>query len=182
MNMVNDRDNIDITNDEPEEQEEQEKSRSQLKREAQALYDLGVELTKLPQSTLIRIPMEETLRQAVNATSNIRSNSAKKRHLLFIGKLMRQGGAEEIQAELDLINEEKTRQTRQLHLVEEWRDRLLKQEKSTESQFFDEYPHADRQTIRQLIRNADKEMANKKPPASSRKLFKIIRKILSDNN
>jgi len=178
--MIDHKDNINVINDELEEQEE--KSRSQLKREAQALYDLGVELTKLPESILIRIPMNESLRQAVDATSNIHSNSARKRHLLFIGKLMRQGGAEEIRAELDRINKEKTRQTKQLHLVEEWRDRLLKQEKGTESQFFDKYPHADRQTIRQLIRNADKEMKNKKPPASSRKLFKIIREVLSENN
>ena len=47
---------------------------------------------------------------------------------------------------------------------------------------FDTFPHADRQQIRQLIKNALKEKSQNKPPANSRKLFKALRTVLSAND
>lgn len=38
-----------------------------------------------------------------------------------------------------------------------------------------EYPSLDRQLLRQLIRNARRERDADKPPASARKLFRLLR-------
>ncbi|MCY1460890.1 hypothetical protein D9M71_784850 [compost metagenome] len=43
--------------------------------------------------------------------------------------------------------------------------------------FVGEYPQADRQQLRSLIRQAQHELAHNKPPASSRKIFKYIREL-----
>ena len=37
------------------------------------------------------------------------------------------------------------------------------------------YPQADRQQIRQLIRNAQRELSTGKPPKSRRELFRLLR-------
>ena len=39
------------------------------------------------------------------------------------------------------------------------------------------YPDIDRQHVRQLIRNAQKDISQNKPPANARKLFKYLREI-----
>jgi ribosome-associated protein len=41
------------------------------------------------------------------------------------------------------------------------------------------YPNTESQRIRTLIRNAQKEQINNKPPKSSRELFKLLREITS---
>lgn len=166
----------DILNDSDD---EQEKSKSQLKREVQALYDLGVQLSKLPPKILARIPMSDELRDAITTAANTKSNSAHKRQLLYVGKVLRNSDIEEIHAEFEKINEEKARATRQLHQVEQWRDELLSNNKMKESEFFTRYQNADRQVIRQLIRNANKEKQHNKAPTSARKLFKTIQDTLA---
>ena len=45
--------------------------------------------------------------------------------------------------------------------------------------FFDEYPKADRQSLRQTISNAQKEKKDNRPPKYSRQLFKLIKDIMS---
>ena len=62
----------------------------------------------------------------------------------------------------------------QLHRAEEWRDKLLADDRNIET-FIDEYPNADRQHLRQLTRQHKTEVKNEKPPASARKLFSYIR-------
>jgi ribosome-associated protein len=39
----------------------------------------------------------------------------------------------------------------------------------------DEQPHADRQQLRQLVRNAQKELQAEKPPKSSRLLYRYLK-------
>ena len=44
-----------------------------------------------------------------------------------------------------------------------------------------EFPSADRQYLRQLIRNAKKEIQGNKPPKSARSLFKYLRELLDES-
>lgn len=65
-------------------------SKSQRKREATALQDLGAQLVKLTPTQLKQVPLPEALLTAVTAARNISQRGAHKRQLQFIGKLMRQ--------------------------------------------------------------------------------------------
>lgn len=65
-------------------------SKSQRKREATALQDLGEQLVKLTSAQLKRIPLSEELLAAIKATQAMSQRGARKRQLQFIGKLMRQ--------------------------------------------------------------------------------------------
>ncbi|MBE2294306.1 MAG: DUF615 domain-containing protein [Phycisphaerales bacterium] len=65
-------------------------SKSQRKREATALQDLGEQLVKLTPTQLRRIPLPEELLAAVQMAQSISQRGGRKRQLQFIGKLMRQ--------------------------------------------------------------------------------------------
>lgn len=64
-------------------------SKSQRKREATALQDLGEHLVKLTAAQLKRIPLPDELLAAVTAAQTMSQRGAHKRQLQFIGKLMR---------------------------------------------------------------------------------------------
>ena len=162
-----------------EEFEEDVKSKSQVKRDMLELTQLGTQLSELPSNELTRIPMGDTLRNAIEKAPSVTSNSARKRHLQYIGKLMRSADIDNIRAELNAISDEKDAVTRQLHAIEHWRDKLIGAEKESLPLFLNKYPNTDRQVLRQLLRACQKEKQNKKPPANFRKLFKFLRDVVS---
>ena len=65
-------------------------SKSQRKRDAQALQTLGVQLVALSAARLARLALPEILHEAVLAAQRMRSHGARTRQLQYIGKLMRQ--------------------------------------------------------------------------------------------
>jgi len=73
-------------------------SKSQRKREATALQDLGEQLIKLTATQLNRIPRPEALLGAVRLAQSISQRGGRKRQLQYIGKLMRQLDDVEIEA------------------------------------------------------------------------------------
>ncbi|MDD7804624.1 MAG: ribosome biogenesis factor YjgA, partial [Endozoicomonas sp. (ex Botrylloides leachii)] len=95
----------------------------------------------------------------------------------FIGKLMQDQDIAPIKELLDRLDSSSKEYTRRFHQLERWRDRLINEGQAALTDYIDHYPEADRQHIRQLIRNAIKEAVQEKPPAASRKLFKYLREI-----
>jgi len=73
-------------------------SKSQLKREATALQDLGEQLVSLSAAQLNRIPLPDEVLAAVRAAQTMPQRGAHKRQLQFIGKLMRGLDETEIEA------------------------------------------------------------------------------------
>src|SRR5690554_5638579 len=88
---------------------------------------------------------------------------------------MRRENLEAIKAVYDELEQEKLRRDHAFHRLEAWRDRLLDEGDSAVEAFIADYPDVDRQALRQLIRNAQREREKGKPPPSARKLFKLIR-------
>lgn len=160
--------------DNDEHEEDLAPSKTRIKKDLLALQGLGVEISKLNPEQQAKIPMDETLRRAIEQAPSITSNSAKKRHTQYMGKLLHAGDTDQIRQAYDDIMESAHRLTRQLHVVEKWRDDLLDKPEAL-ANYFDEFPNADRQHLRQLVRATQKERADNKPPASARKLFRFIR-------
>ena len=72
------------------EQDELPKSRSQKKRDSQALKDIGVELYKLSIGQRKKIPLNQDLELAFAEMDRLKDKEAKRRHMQYIGKLLRQ--------------------------------------------------------------------------------------------
>lgn len=154
-------------------------SRSQVKREAEALQVLGERLVDLKPGQLDKLPIDETLRHAVDEAKKLPHRSALRRQMQYIGKLMRYEDGEAIANAIDRFDVTKEAHNKVFHKLEKWRDRLIANNKDNSmlDVIISEYPHTDIQHLRQLIRNAQKEVSQNKPPAAARKLFKYLREL-----
>lgn len=163
-------------NDETDELQDDELiSKSQRKRDAEAAQQLGKNILGLSQDAQDSIELPESLSHALNEARRIKKNSALKRQLQYIGKLMRTIDLEPIREQyLQLTNHYNT-DIKELHRLETWRDRLLSEGDKALEDLLNEAPNADRQHLRQLIRQSAKETKLKKPPKSAREIFKYLK-------
>ena len=160
----------------PEELEfETQKSKSQLKRESTALQDMGEELVKLTPNQLAKIPMDENLRGEIIKAQGMKKFGSLKRQYQYIGRLMRTTETEAIAQALDQMKTHNVEDAQRFHRLEKLRDLLITNGDDAINQIVDLYPTADRQHLRQLIRQIQKETEQKKPPSASRKLFRYLR-------
>jgi len=154
-------------------------NKSEIKRENAALEDFGGELIALPKERLGKLAMPPALLEAVKLAQSIeRHHGAFKRQRKFIAKLLRDIDVEPIRGQLDRHAQQTAHATRQLHTIERWRDRLLAGDDHDLNALMAEYPDADRQKLRQLIRDARKEQQAATPPRSPRLLFKYLRELM----
>lgn len=156
-------------------EDDEPKSKTRVKQEMHQLQDLGKQLTELPSAQLAEVPLDEDLREAINTLHRIKSNEARRRQLQYIGKLMRSVDSDAIEKVLHRFKERDQQHLRFDKMAEDWRKRLLEEGKVAQSDFFNRYPQADHQQLRQLIRDSNKEIKNKKPPTNQRKLFRFLR-------
>lgn len=156
-------------------------SRSQQRREALDVLALGQQLAALSAAQLAKLPLPEDLLPHIEDTQRITSHVAHKRQLAFLAKQMRRIDDETLAAirdALDAGGDAARRETAELHRVEAWRERLLSDGDAALAELLVEHPSADRQRLRQLVRNAGDEKAKNKPPHSHRELFRELRELL----
>ncbi|VUD59937.1 hypothetical protein TDB9533_02805 [Thalassocella blandensis] len=157
-------------------------SKTQVKKEMLALQELGIAISELNAEQQAKIPMDDKLRLAIEETRRITHKNARKRHMQYIGKLMRASDVDAIQEAFDKLQSDAVRLTRHHHQIEQWRDNLLDpNQPDAVGKFIEQYPQVDRQQINQLVRSAQKEASQNKPPASARKLFKFIRETVAEH-
>ncbi len=157
---------------------EEAPSKSELKRRMTALQELGETLTQLSDKQLQNIPIDDPqLAQAIAEAKTIQSNSARRRHMQFIGKLMRGIDPEPIQQALDRLHREQRESAGRFHELENMRDEVLRQGVKGIEAVVNKWPNADRQHLRQLVLQHQREVASNKPPAASRKLFRYLREL-----
>ena len=110
----------------------------------------------------------------------ITSFEGRRRQMQFIGKLMRPLDADPIR---EAINEQlngSAQLTLQLHLAEQWRDKLVLDDESL-SAWLNDYPATDAQQLRALIRQARKDYKPEKPGEaprhgkSYREIFQLVK-------
>lgn len=161
-----------------EDDEELGPSKSQLKRDALDLTDLGAALVALSSQQLAEIPLSDAVLAAVRETRGITAHGARKRQLKYLGKLLRQEEDAPIREALERVQGRHALSVAHHHQCERWRDRLLAEGDAALGALLDEYPHADRQRLRQLMRAAQAEQAQGKPPKSARELFRALRELI----
>ncbi|OCQ52409.1 hypothetical protein Ppb6_02483 [Photorhabdus australis subsp. thailandensis] len=167
----------DWLNDYPAEEEEEEiiwVSKSEIKRDAEALKKLGAELVELGKSALERIPLDEDLLAAIELAQKIK-REGRRRQLQLIGKMLRTRDAEPITTALDKLKNRHNQQTALFHKLEELRDKLVNGNDEVIDEVMELFPQTDRQQMRTLIRNAKKEKVANKPPKSYRQIFQYLK-------
>ncbi len=132
-------------------------SKSQIKREMHALQALGQRICELPKKHLAELPISDTMKAAVEEWDRIKKHEARRRHLQYVGKVMRTEDADAIQLALDKMDPSSDVYTRVLHQQEKWRERLITEGNTALQAFMEAFPQAETQHLRQLVRNATKE-------------------------
>ncbi|MCZ8092300.1 MAG: DUF615 domain-containing protein [Acidovorax sp.] len=166
-------------------------SRTDLKRESDELQDLGKELLSLRSDLFDAVGLPDKLVDALAEAKRITNFEGKRRQMQYVGKLMRKLEPEVVQAARTALEEQhkgSASEKLQLHLAEQWRDRLIADD-ATLPLWMDDHPTTDTQQLRALIRQARKDA----PPADKavvsqglaprkgrayRELFQLVREHL----
>jgi ribosome-associated protein len=152
-------------------------SKSQVKRDCHQLLDVGDTILKLSHEDRNSLDLPAELEEAISTALKIKSRSGLKRQRQYIGKLLRTIDSESIQTQLNKILHRHDTNTAQFKRLEKWRDKLIDNDKETLNEVIAQHPDIDRQHINQLIRIANQEQKQDKPPAAARKLFKYLREL-----
>jgi len=157
-------------------------SRSEQRRAALDVLALGETLAGLPPARLAKLPVPESLLPHIEDARRITSHVARKRQLGFLAKQMRredEAVLEAIRDALEAGGESARKETALLHRVEAARDNLLDGGDAALAGFLEAHPGAERQRLRQLVRNALDERARGKPPKAYRELFRELKALMS---
>lgn len=134
--------------------DDQYTSKSEQKRDDLALQELGQSLMELKQTDQQRLPLSDGLKKGLEEARRITSNEARRRHSLYIGRMVRESNIDQIEQALAILKDP-FRQQR----LSNWVDQIAacdqaRDADTTLQQILEAYPHGDRQQLRNLTRNA----------------------------
>ena len=153
-------------------------SKSALKRRMLALQELGETLVGLSEKQLGKVPIaDERLLEVIREARAMRSHGARRRHLQLIGKLMRDIDAQPIENALKEMDRQRQGNADAFHRLEQLRDEVLAAGVAGTELVAGRWPGADRQQLRQLILQHQRDNERGKPPSASRKLFRYLREL-----
>ncbi len=148
-------------------------SRTRLKKEANALQDLGVALAELPPQALDALALPDKLRRALAELGEIRSHGALRRQRQYVGKLMRDVDPEPLRQALEAARQPARDEAKQFRAAEAWRQRLLDDGDQALDAFTEAFPGADRESLSRCAADA---VAGR--PGASRRLFRQVREAM----
>lgn len=156
-------------------------SRSQNRREALEILVLGEKLVALTPAQLSKLPVPDSLLPHIRDCKRITAHIAHKRQLAYLAKQMRREDDEVLDAIRDALDEQgegARRYIAAMHRIETWREKLIAEGDDALAALLDEYPGANRQHLRQLVRNAIEERNRNKPPRAFRELYRELRELM----
>ncbi|OTQ78348.1 ribosome biogenesis factor YjgA [Gilliamella apis] len=149
-------------------------SKSEIKRDAEVLKKLGVELVNLSKNEISKIPLDEDLLYTIELAQKIKKEGYR-RQIQYIGKLLRNRDIEPITQALDKLKNRHNQQVAMFHRLEKLRDELI--ETGDAESIMELFPTADRQQLRTLARSARKELTANKPPKTARQIFQYLKEL-----
>ena len=160
-------------------------SKTRRKREMHELQALGQRLVELNKTQLNSLVLPEELRDAVADAAIITRHEARRRHMQYIGRLMRSVDPEPIRAKIAEWDGQSGAHTALLHRAERWRDQMLENDKAIQEFALELGARSSQvnwQALRNEIREAKRERELSKPPKHYRELFKQIRALMEPGN
>lgn len=152
-------------------------SKTELKQESIDLQLLGETLTTLSNDQLDQLDLPELMRDALDELSRVGKHEATRRHMQYIGKLMRDIDPAPIRAQLDRWEMGTRANKAAFKASERWRDRLIA-EPDALTLFMAEQPTVDREKLNELLVRARSQAAKGEAPAASRQVFRVIYRVL----
>ncbi|MFC0117743.1 ribosome biogenesis factor YjgA [Pseudoalteromonas xiamenensis] len=155
-------------------------SKSELKRDAQELFQLGVDIVGLSKKQREKLPLSPALVEAMALADKLQGkHEALRRHMSYISKTLREtDNVPDIQAMIDLLLNKNNQADVLMNKIERIRNELISTGDEKANELLDKYPSLERQKLRQLIRQAKKEAAAEKPAKGYKELFQYIKEVI----
>ena len=163
------------------EDDELYQSRAENKIEIAKTLELAGAISLLSKAEIAKMGLSEQLLAAIATARKITLRTdAYSRHQSYMCKIIRSDGIEPIQQAYDKITNKHNQATVELAKLEIVRDELIAGGDAAITALMEKYPAADRQKLRQLIRQVNKEIKAEKPLKAvkpSKEIFKHLREI-----
>jgi ribosome-associated protein len=154
-------------------------SKTERKKQMHALQTLGEQLVELSHDQFARLDLPDDLREAVDFAHRVTGHEARRRHMQYLGKLMRRADADAIRAALERVTGESRSAVSLMHRAETWRDRLLDDDEALTA-FIAEHPDAETQWLSAAIRASRRERELQQPPKHARELYRRLHQHLEN--
>lgn len=151
------------------------RDRVEARFEREALLSLARRLEALPAGERARLPLDPAALEAIELMAKLGPQSAHRRSMLRVIKLLRSADLEAIEGALagTATDAPLTR------AAERWRRALIEGDDAVLADYLEAHPGVDRQHLRALIRQARKEgKEGKAAKSAARKLFRLIKDAL----
>lgn len=151
-------------------------SRAELKRDSRDLQKLCLELADLNVKQRTQLPLNEEIDAALRLADKIKGkHDAYNRNIRFLARLVAEVDIDAIKLGLDKINNRHSQELHKFARLEALRDELIAQGNDKIEALLTEHSGFERQRMRQLVRQAAKEVSSEKPGKSFKELFKYLK-------
>lgn len=152
------------------------KSKTEIKREMHELQEFAYKLVKLSKHQRSKIPFTESLNECLVLSDKIiNKHDALNRHIRFMAKVLSETDLAPIHQALDVMANKHQQETAKFQKLEQHRDELIEQGTDKIEALLTEYPSMERQKLRQIVRQASKEVKAEKPAKYFKELFTYLK-------
>lgn len=168
---------IDWTTDaaEPEGESDRSARRRAGREAADEASELAEKLIDLTDLAFGQLDLDEELREAVSRVRAMRSDGGQRRSIRAVAGLLRLRDRRPLQAAFLRLEAGKGVEAARFHAWEQWRERLIAEGDASLDALVTAFPSADRQALRNLVRQARKERESGLPARAFRELFRALR-------
>jgi ribosome-associated protein len=151
-------------------------SKAELKKEVKELQAFAEQLVNLGKSQKKRLSASDELQAAFILADKISNKpDALRRHMQFITKQLKDEDLDKLRAEYERIMSPNIVTDKIMRKLEKVRDNLLNNGDEAINQLIELHPTIERQKLRQLVRQAKKELEKEKPAKNYKELFQYIK-------
>lgn len=155
-------------------------SKSEIKQEAKDLRIFAEKLVKLSKSQRQKLTASDELLDAFKLADKISTKpDALRRHMQFMAKLLRDEALDTLKLEYQKLTTPGQANDAQMQKIERLREALINKGDDAINDLLEQAPTLERQRVRQLTRQAKKEVEKEKPGKNYKELFQYIKDGLS---
>lgn len=158
--------------------------RHEGKRVAAEAFALVKSLTSLPEDKLAALPIDSSLLDALLEIRRMKLGTARQRQLRYVARRVLEDQVDAAAAALAAVQIDKIEVDEREKTAIAWRDRLVDEGEPATEDFVGLCPPADRQTVRQQVRQLTREARKARTattsPRASRQLLRLVRGWLAE--
>ncbi|WP_206485198.1 ribosome biogenesis factor YjgA [Thalassotalea sp. G2M2-11] len=156
--------------------DEEYKSKTDLKREMHAMQDFALKLVKLSKHQRSKVPFSDGLLESLALADKIKNKpEALRRHVRYMAKVLTENDLEPIHKALDIMANKHQQDSIRHQQLEQLREDLLSQDNDFIESVLSDNDTMERQKLRQLIRNANKEKKAEKIAKGHQELLNYLK-------